>query len=56
MLEGVCALPPFAHVRYVDLRNILSTGPGYKRWWANELHPTPPGFRRIAERFKAAIP
>jgi lysophospholipase L1-like esterase len=55
MLRRVAALAEFSHVRYVDVRDLLSNGPDYKRWWANELHPTPRGFEAVAERFAAAI-
>lgn len=50
MLKGVAAI--FPHVYYVDLRKTLPNKPGeYKDWWANELHPTEPGFRRVAAKF-----
>lgn len=55
MLIDLAALPGFSHVRFVDLRGTLSTGADYRDWWANELHPTEPGFRRVAERFAALI-
>jgi len=55
MIEAIAGLEPFAHVHYVDLRNTLTTGAGYKQWWANELHPTEQGFRIIAEKFVAIL-
>jgi lysophospholipase L1-like esterase len=55
MLGGIARLPDFAQVHYIDLRNTLSTGPDYQDWWANELHPTERGFRRIADRFAAVL-
>jgi hypothetical protein len=55
MLAEVVALPELAHVRYVDLRNTLSTGADYRRWWDNELHPTPRGFESIVQRFRAFL-
>lgn len=55
MLRRVAALAEFSHVRYVDVRDLLSNGPDYKRWWANELHPTKRGFEAVADRFAAAI-
>lgn len=55
MLRTVAADPQFRHVRYVDLRGTLSSGADYQRWWANELHPTKEGFRRVAARFADAI-
>lgn len=35
MLNDLTRLSQFAHLRYVDLRNTLSTGTDYKQWWAN---------------------
>jgi len=56
MLQGVAALPAFAHVRYLDLRPTLSNGADYRTWWSDELHPTKRGFEAVARRFAAAIP
>jgi hypothetical protein len=55
MLEGVASLKPFAHVKYIDLRNTLSHGADYKKWWANELHPTGDGFSRVTDKFAAIL-
>ncbi len=55
MLAGIAALPQYRHVRYIDLRNTLSTGRDYKDWWANELHPSPRGWSRVADRFAAVL-
>ena len=58
MLASVVALPPFAHVKLVDLRESLSTelaNNRYKAWWGNELHPTHQGFTKVAGLFDAAI-
>jgi lysophospholipase L1-like esterase len=55
MLQGIVSVPALAHVKYVDLRNSLSVGKDYKRDWANELHPTAAGFRRITDRFAAKL-
>ncbi len=56
MLTGLVALPAFGHVRHVDLRGTLSRAPGgYKKWWANELHPTRAGFERVAARFAGVL-
>jgi hypothetical protein len=41
----------FGHVKYVDLRNTLTTGPKYKDFWANEMHPTGKGFSLVTDRF-----
>lgn len=55
MLRRVVALSEFSHVRYVDVRGVLSNAADYKVWWANELHPTPRGFKTVADRFAEAI-
>ena len=58
MLDDVVALPAFAHVQVVDLRNALSTdlvNSRYKVWWGNELHPTEPGFTKVAGLFDAQL-
>jgi hypothetical protein len=51
MLQGIVNLPDFSHVKYINLRNTLSSGKDYKKDWANELHPTPVGFERVTDRF-----
>jgi len=56
VLVEVSAMPGFTHVRYVDLRPTLPAGKGYKKLWANELHPTPRGFALVAGKIAAAIP
>jgi len=55
MLQNVVALRDFKHVRYVNLRRTLDSGPRYKDFWANELHPTGRGFAAVAERFAQVI-
>jgi lysophospholipase L1-like esterase len=55
MLAGVSAMQPFRHVTYLDLRRTLSSGANYKDWWANELHPSPQGFRAVSDKFAAVI-
>lgn len=55
VLQRVTALREFSHVRYVDVRDALSNATDYKRWWANELHPTKRGFEAVADRLAAAI-
>jgi len=55
MLDQLVRLPEFAHVRYLDLRNTLTTGPRYKDAWANELHPTPTGFEAVTAKFAAIV-
>ncbi len=53
MLRVVSGL--FAHVHYVDLRRTLANDAQYKRYWANELHPTKAGFRLVAGKFAAVL-
>jgi hypothetical protein len=55
MLRRVTSLAEFAHVTFVDLRRVLATGASYKRYWANELHPTPHGFELVTSRFAAVL-
>jgi hypothetical protein len=55
MLIGIVALPQFAHVRYVDLRGVLSAGADYSALWDNELHPTEQGFRAVTAKIAAVL-
>ncbi len=56
MLQRVAATPGLSHVRYVDVRDVLPSAPGeYRRWWANELHPTSRGYDAVADAFAAAL-
>ena len=55
LLAAVCAMPAYAHVTSLDLPQTLSTGSNYKDWWANELHPSPKGFRAVSDKFAAVI-
>jgi hypothetical protein len=55
MIKEIAALTEFPHVTYVNLRNTLSTGTDYKRYWANELHPTEKGFELVTNRFAGAL-
>jgi GDSL-like lipase/acylhydrolase family protein len=55
MLLRVAGLQPFAHVKYIDLRNTLPRDRRYKDWWANELHPTEKGFARVTDKFVAEL-
>ena len=46
------------YVRYVDLRSCLITdltNKKYRKHWADELHPTPKGFKLIARKFHLAL-
>lgn len=55
MLASATDQSAFAHVHHVDLRGTLSSGEDYRDSWANELHPTEDGFKRIAARLAVAI-
>lgn len=56
-LEALAQAGAFAGVvHYVDLRDTLKRGPTtYKDWWANELHPTKRGFKKVAKEFQAVL-
>jgi hypothetical protein len=55
MLEEVSATPRFSHVHYLDLRNTLEREGSYKKYWANELHPTERGFGLVTRKFAELI-
>jgi len=56
MLEAIPKIDGLEHVRYVRLVGTLSSSPGnYTSDWGNELHPTPNGFKRVAEKFHEVI-
>jgi hypothetical protein len=55
MLRTVAGTDGFGHVRDVDLRGTLTNAAGYKRDWANELHPTERGFRAVAQKIEDVI-
>jgi lysophospholipase L1-like esterase len=55
MLGRIAGKAPFQHVRYLDLRGTLPTGPRYEDWWANELHPTGQGFEAVTQKFAAIV-
>ena len=56
MLATLPQVAGLEHVRHVDLRGTLSGDlRNYTDWWANELHPSPQGFQKVADRFAAAL-
>jgi len=57
MLADLVQVPGFADfLHFVDLRGTLPTSASlYQDWWANEMHPTPAGFRAIAQKFAATL-
>jgi lysophospholipase L1-like esterase len=57
-LATIAGGPGLTHVHYLDLRGTLSNelaGRRYQQAWANELHPTGPGFQAVADRFDIAL-
>jgi hypothetical protein len=58
MLMNLAKDPAFRYVRYLDLRNTLSTAlanNAYRKWWDNELHPTEIGFAAVAAKFATEL-
>jgi len=58
VIRSIPLEPGLDHVRYLDLRPLLSnelTGMAYQKSWDNELHPTGPGFRAVAQKFADLI-
>lgn len=55
MLADLTGYQQFGHVQYVDLRRTLKNDNTYKRFWANELHPTRRGFELVAQKFADAV-
>jgi lysophospholipase L1-like esterase len=56
MMKRLPQVEGFQHVHFVDLRSELPNHPEvYKKWWDDELHPSPAGFSKIAKRFAQAI-
>lgn len=45
----------YEHVRYVRVAGALSSSADYQKDWADELHPSPRGFRKVAELFDAVL-
>ncbi len=56
MVSSLPSDPDLPNVRYVRLTGTLSAEPGqYTKDWANELHPSPDGFKRVAKRFEQVL-
>ena len=55
MLKEVSAAPQFSHVHYLNLRNTLKHDGSYKKYGANELHPTEEGVRLVTKKFADLI-
>ena len=52
-LEALAAAQPGVH--YIDLRNTLSSGLDYRRDWANELHATSEGWKKLAQKLQRGM-
>ena len=50
----IAAQPGHEHVRHVDVRTTLAAA-DYTTMWANELHPTSPGFAAVAGKFDGVL-
>jgi hypothetical protein len=55
MLASVIEVPAFSHVHYLDLRGTLKNDSSYKKYWANELHPSSTGFDLVTKKFADLI-
>jgi hypothetical protein len=55
MLASLSLHPGFAHVHYLNLRGTLKRDSTYKKFWANELHPTARGFELVTKKFADLI-
>jgi lysophospholipase L1-like esterase len=55
MLASLVTVPSFSHVRYLDLRGTLKNDGTYKKYWANELHPSSTGFDLVTKKFADLI-
>lgn len=55
MMTEIASLPEFAHVHYIDLRGTLSAAANYKDDWANELHPSEEGFKKVSSKFAKTL-
>jgi hypothetical protein len=61
MLSSIAGASGFEHVTYLDLRKLDTDGShnrlpsAYRQFWANELHPTKPGFQGVARKFAETI-
>jgi hypothetical protein len=57
LLSRIAGGPGLEHLHHVDLRGTLSQElpKAYREWWGDELHPTEPGFRKVAAKLDAAL-
>lgn len=55
LLAMVPRVPSLENVIHLDLRGSLPNGKDYKKWWANELHPTDEGFAIVAAKYHAVL-
>lgn len=55
LLSKLSQISGLENVIYLDLRDTLPNGKDYKKWWANELHPTDEGFAIVAAKIHAVL-
>jgi hypothetical protein len=55
LLSQIKHVSGLENVVHVDLRDSLSTGKDYRKWWANELHPTDEGFAIVTAKLHAVL-
>jgi hypothetical protein len=55
VLAGLHLTAGLENVIHLDLRGSLPNGTDYRKWWANELHPTDEGFAIIAAKYHAVL-
>jgi lysophospholipase L1-like esterase len=55
MINEVADLPSMEQLHVTDVTRLLPSGADYRDWWANELHPTPRGFRAVSAAIAHAI-
>jgi lysophospholipase L1-like esterase len=55
MLRETAGEEGMEHLHVVDVTDKLKSDASYREWWANELHPTPQGFRAVTTEIAQAI-
>jgi hypothetical protein len=55
MLSETAGEEGMEKLHVVDVTDKLKSDASYREWWANELHPTPQGFRAVTAEIAQAI-
>ena len=55
MLRETAGEEGMEQLHVVDVTDKLKSDASYREWWANELHPTPQGFRAVTTEIAQAI-